>query len=331
MSEITTVGLDLAKRVVSLCGEDAAGRVVVQRTLRREAVLAWFAQRPPCLVGWRRARARTGSRASWPRLGTRADHRAGVRAAVPVVREERCQRRGGDLRGGAPAAAALRGGEERASSRRGWWCIACGRAGRRNARPGSIACAVCCTEFGRVCPNSAAAHWPARGRIGRRDAAAALRTGWRAARTPARTEQQLAECDREIAQDAARRSARAARAVRLSGVGVLTASAVAATVADAHQFRCGRQFAAWLGITPRQYSTGGRPRLGRITRRGDTYLRGLLVQGARSALQAALRVAPARRTRSPRGSSPPTTHRLPQDPGRHRQQACSPALGAAHP
>ncbi len=51
MSEITTVGLDLAKRVVSLCGEDASGRVVVQRTLRREAVLAWFVQRPPCLVG----------------------------------------------------------------------------------------------------------------------------------------------------------------------------------------------------------------------------------------------------------------------------------------
>ena len=51
MIEITTVGLDLAKRVVSLCGEDASGRAVVQRTLRREAVLAWFAQRPPCLVG----------------------------------------------------------------------------------------------------------------------------------------------------------------------------------------------------------------------------------------------------------------------------------------
>jgi transposase len=72
---------------------------------------------------------------------------------------------------------------------------------------------------------------------------------------------------------------------------------VAATVADPAQFRCGRQFAAWLGITPRQYSTGGRPRLGRITRRGDTYLRGLLVQGARSALQAALRAAPPRRNR----------------------------------
>ena len=51
MTKITTVGLDLAKRVVSLCGEDASGRVVAQRTLRREALLAWFVQRPPCLVG----------------------------------------------------------------------------------------------------------------------------------------------------------------------------------------------------------------------------------------------------------------------------------------
>jgi transposase len=51
MDEITTVGLDLAKRVVSRCGEDAAGRVVVEPTLRREAVLAWFGQRRPCLVG----------------------------------------------------------------------------------------------------------------------------------------------------------------------------------------------------------------------------------------------------------------------------------------
>jgi transposase len=51
MNEITTVGLDLAKQIISLCGEDAGGRVVVRRTLRRDAVLAWFAQRPACLVG----------------------------------------------------------------------------------------------------------------------------------------------------------------------------------------------------------------------------------------------------------------------------------------
>ena len=57
-----------------------------------------------------------------------------------------------------------------------------------------------------------------------------------------------------------------------------------ATVGDAHEFRNGRQFAAWLGLTPRQYSTGGNSRLGRITKRGDVYLRTLLIHGARSEL-----------------------------------------------
>jgi transposase len=80
-------------------------------------------------------------------------------------------------------------------------------------------------------------------------------------------------------------------------VGPLTASAVVATVGNAQDYRNGRQFAAWLGLVPRQYSSGGKIKLGRITRRGDTYLRALLIQGARSALQAALRRAPARHDR----------------------------------
>lgn len=154
------------------------------------------------------------------------------------------------------------------------------------------------TEFGRVYPNSAAAALAgARSALADETLPAALRHG--VARQLAHLrelEAHLAECDREIAQQA-RDDPRAVRVARLTGVGALTASAVAATVADAGQFRCGRQFAAWLGLTPRQYSTGGKPRLGRITRRGDTYLRALLVQGARSALQAALRAAPTRRTR----------------------------------
>ena len=89
MNEITTVGLDLAKRVVSVCGEDAAGRVVVQRSLRREAVLDWSSQRPPCVIG-------NGSLCQRPLVRPRADgaraygadHGAGVRATVPVVGEE---------------------------------------------------------------------------------------------------------------------------------------------------------------------------------------------------------------------------------------------------
>jgi transposase len=68
-------------------------------------------------------------------------------------------------------------------------------------------------------------------------------------------------------------------------VGALTAAAVLATVSDARDFKNGRQFAAWQGLVPSQDSSGGKIRLGHITKRGDTYLRGLLTQGARLALR----------------------------------------------
>jgi transposase len=71
------------------------------------------------------------------------------------------------------------------------------------------------------------------------------------------------------------------------GIGPLTASAITATIATGHEFANGRQFAAWLGLVPRQYSTGGKPKLGRITKRGDAYLRTLLMLGARAVLQSA--------------------------------------------
>ena len=70
-----------------------------------------------------------------------------------------------------------------------------------------------------------------------------------------------------------------------------------ATVANPRDFRNGRQMAAWTGVVPRQSSSGGKERLGSITRRGDTYLRALLIQGARSALQAALIRDPEKRSR----------------------------------
>ena len=73
------------------------------------------------------------------------------------------------------------------------------------------------------------------------------------------------------------------------GVGRLTASAAVATVVDARQFKNGRQMAAWLGIVPKQKSSGGRQRLGSITRQGNDYLRTLLFLGARSAMRTAHR------------------------------------------
>ena len=77
------------------------------------------------------------------------------------------------------------------------------------------------------------------------------------------------------------------------GIGVLTATALFASIADIHAFRSGRQLACWLGLTPREFSSGSRRRLGRISKQGDMYLRMLLIHGARSALHAARRAEAA--------------------------------------
>jgi transposase len=75
--------------------------------------------------------------------------------------------------------------------------------------------------------------------------------------------------------------------MQLTGVGETTATAIVAMVGNAHEFDSGRQFAAWIGLVPGQYSSGGKSRLGRITKAGDAYLRSLLVLGARAVLNAA--------------------------------------------
>lgn len=106
----------------------------------------------------------------------------------------------------------------------------------------------------------------------------------------------IAECDRAIGL-ACRGDPAARRVQELCGVGPTTADAAIATIGDARAFRNGRQFAAWVGLTPRQFSSGGKTRLGPITRRGDAYLRTLLVQGARSALKCAQKCPPERATR----------------------------------
>lgn len=93
----------------------------------------------------------------------------------------------------------------------------------------------------------------------------------------------LVWCDERIAQHA-REDERVRKAQALSGVGPVTASAVVASVGDCCQFASARQFSAWLGMAPRQNSSGGKTNLGGITKRGDEYLRTLLIQAAKSAV-----------------------------------------------
>jgi len=113
------------------------------------------------------------------------------------------------------------------------------------------------------------------------------------ARLPA-LDERIAGPDRQIAQ-VARQTEAAKRLMRVEGVGPITATAVVATVGDAKAFSHGRQFAAWLGLVPKQFSTGGKPLLGRITKRGNVYLRTLLIHGVRSVLQLTPQRADAKR------------------------------------
>jgi transposase len=87
-------------------------------------------------------------------------------------------------------------------------------------------------------------------------------------------------------QAEAREDERVKRLLEIEGIGPVSASALVAAVGDARQFASGRDMAAWLGLVPNQHSSGGKERLGRISKRGDTYLRTLLIHGARAALNA---------------------------------------------
>ena len=96
----------------------------------------------------------------------------------------------------------------------------------------------------------------------------------------------IASCDERIAAHV-RSDAQAKAAAQLAGIGPVTASALVATVGDFTQFKNGVQFGSWLGLVPRQNSSGGKTQLGRITKRGDDDLRTLLIQGAKSAVMTA--------------------------------------------
>jgi len=96
-------------------------------------------------------------------------------------------------------------------------------------------------------------------------------------------EERIAQNEKTIAQ-LAREDEQAQRLMQLRGVGPTTATAIVASIGNGHDFRNGRQFSAWLGLVPRQNSSGGKTKLGRITKAGDSYIRTLLVLGARSLL-----------------------------------------------
>jgi transposase len=301
MEKITVVGLDLAKQIIQVHGIDAGGRVVLRKAVRRERLLALLAQLPRCVVGME---ACSGAH-HWARELKQLGHEPRLMAAEfvrPFRKSLAAKNDANDAEAICTAVVqpnmrfvSIKSVEQQAllSLHRVRQGLIEERTASINRLRGVLA------EFGVVFAQSAVAlqrSLPALVADEQRLPALVQQSVQMLREHLHDLDARIAGFDRDIAQHA-KSSAPAQRLVALSGVGPLTASAVVATVGNAHDYRNGRQFAAWLGLVPRQHSSGGKPKLGSISRRGDAYLRALLIQGARSTLQAALRRAPARHDR----------------------------------
>lgn len=288
-ARIVRVGADLAKRVIQVHAVDAAGAVVCRRALPREKFLSWCARLPArCVVAmemssgahhWARRLAELGL---LPRL-----------MSAQLVAPYRSQ--GTTGKNDANDAAAICEAASRPTMRfipvksveqQSMLCVHRLREGLKADRTACInRIRGLLAEFGLAFAQGPEALRRVLGDVledGANEMNALAR--WvigRAAEQWRQLDEHIAWCDERIAQHG-RDNPAVQRAAQLMGIGPLGASAAVATVDDFAQFRNGAQFGAWCGITPRQDSSGGKTKLGRITRRGDAYLRSLLVQGAKS-------------------------------------------------
>lgn len=288
MKIITTLGIDLAKNVFQLHGVDQHGQVVLRKKMRRANLLPFLANIPTCLIG---IEACCGAH-YWGREFEALGHT--VRQINPAFVKPFRKAGKNDMLDAEAICEAV--------TRPNMRFVACksqeqldiqamhrvrerlvhNRTALGNQIRGFLA------EHGIVFPKELSTlrqHLPA------------LISDPESGLTPLAREmtgelyEELQGLDKRIAvKDAqlkriVRSSEPCQRLMSIPGVGVATATALVAAVADAKQFSSGRQMAAWIGLVPRQHSTGGKTRLLGITKRGDSYLRSLLIHGARSVLR----------------------------------------------
>lgn len=287
--EISTIGLDLAKNVFQVHGIDAAGAVVVRKALRRAQVLPFFAKLSPCLVGIEAC----GTSHHWARELTNLGHE--VRLMPPAYVKPYVKRGKNDAVDAEAICEAVTRPTMRfvpVKSREQQAALSLHRArtmliGQRTALVNLMRSQL--GEFGIAIPVGlghalSKARQLVDGEVAFDLPDPAGKVIELLARQALELHARLRELDRRI--DAIQRNDEVARRLAtIPGVGPIGATALAAAVTDPHQFRSGRQFAAWLGLTPRQKSSGGKERLGRITKMGNTYLRQLLVIGATSMIR----------------------------------------------
>lgn len=289
MEQVTTIGLDLAKNVFQLHGVDAAGNVLLRKQLRRGDVLRFFAGLSPCLVGMEAC----ATAHYWARELAKLGHT--VRLMPPAYVKPYVKRGKTDAADAEAIAeavtrptmrfVAVKTAEQQAilMLHKVRDLLIRQRTMLINALRGHLA------EFGIIA---------ARGPGGVTAAIAALHEAQDGLPMLARValhglvdqlrtvRDEVVKVEKRIvahhrADDASRRLA------TIPGIGPITASAIAAAVPDATLFKSGRQFAAWLGLTPRTHSSGGKERLVGITKQGDGYIRRLLVIGATAVIRLA--------------------------------------------
>ncbi len=291
---IARVGVDLAKLVIQVHAVDAAGRRVVTRALKRDQFIAWCQQLPAgCLV----AMEACSSAHHWARkLGAQGlDARL---IAANFVTPYRMEGKSGknDMTDAAAICEAasrptMRFVPVKTCEQQGVMSLHRVREGLKEERTACInRIRAVLGEHGMVFGKSPKALRAVLVDV-IEDASNELSTRARLVVQRAfehwrELDEHMRWCDQQVGMHV-RVSPEAKRAAKITGIGELTASAMVAGVGDFKQFRSGHQLGAWLGVVPSQDSSGGKTRLGRITKRGDDYLRTLLIQGAKSAVMSA--------------------------------------------
>jgi transposase len=287
MKEISTIGLDLAKKVFQVHGVNEEGEVVVRRALRRSQVLGYFAKLAPCLIGMEAC----ATAHYWGRELSKLGHR--VKLIPPAYAKAYVRRNKNDPADAAAICEAvsrpsMRFVEIKTEAQQAAACLHKVRALLMKQRTMLInSLRGLMAEFGIVVADGPHHIGELEAILADREAQpipAPLHEGLaRMAETLRGLERQLEGLDKQIVEWG-RGNATCRHLITAPGYGPILSSAMAAMVVNPAVFRNGRDFAASLGLTPRQDGTGGKVKLGPISKRGNGYLRRLLVNGAMSVL-----------------------------------------------
>jgi transposase len=292
METAVTIGLDLGKSVFQVHGVSAAGAVVVQRRLTRSRLLQFFAKQEPCLVGMEACAAAH----HWGRELSKLGHRVRLmppRYVKPYVKRQKNDAADAEAICEAVTRPTMRFVEIKTCEQQGTLVLhrvrlmlTRQRTQLSNAIRGHMA------EYGLVAPVGRNGLQRLIAILGNPDdervpAVARTSLGPLVCQFGLLNDQVL-ENDRRV-RASARSTELGCRLMEVPGVGPVLASAMVATVPDPTAFKSGRALAAWIGLVPRQNSSGGKEKLGGITKQGDRYLRQLLVAGALAVIRYAHR------------------------------------------